>query len=214
MHLQVHAHTSTLDADDLKEFMELLTVDNGASLKNLVGSKSLTEEQMVTFTGLRYDQLGELAATLKTARNSRVRSVFEALVIFLFKLRTGTSNRTIAAIFGLQDHQQVSDIMESVLNSFEKDVLPHKFGYAACVREDLIERETSPFVRTLFGTNALALIYYGTYLRHGKSSNNAYQRKTYSGQKHGHLVKPFTICTTTGYIVNMLTPAVGTMLKS
>ena len=37
-----------------------------------------------------------------------------------------------------------------------------------------------------------------------------YQRKSYSGQKKRHLCKPFTVCTTTGYIVDMLGPFEGT----
>jgi len=45
------------------------------------------------------------------------------------------------------------------------------------------------------------LICDGTYLRHQKSANNAYQRKSYSVQKKSPLVKPFTITTTNGYIV-------------
>ena len=48
------------------------------------------------------------------------------------------------------------------------------------------------------------------YIYHQKSSNNFYQRKSYSGQKKRHLCKPFTVCTTTGYIVDMLGPFEGT----
>lgn len=50
------------------------------------------------------------------------------------------------------------------------------------------------------------MIYDGTYIRHGKSANSSYQRKSYSGQKKQHLIKPFTICTTTGYVVEILGP--------
>ena len=117
-------------------------------------------------------------------------------------MRTSTSNRTIAALFDLRDPQHVSDIMDSVLAPFESDALPHRFGLSACIRYDLIRNETSPFVNKLYGTDALASIYDGTYLRHGKSANNAYQKKSFSGQKKTQLCKPFTICTTTGYIVD------------
>lgn len=44
------------------------------------------------------------------------------------------------------------------------------------------------------------------YLRHQKSSNNAYQRKSYSGQKKSHLCKPFTVCTTNGFVVDVPGP--------
>ena len=44
-----------------------------------------------------------------------------------------------------------------------------------------------------------------------KSKNNEYQRKSYSGQKKTSLCKPFTICTTNGYIVDTVGPFNGTM---
>ncbi|XP_043264042.1 uncharacterized protein LOC122404178 [Colletes gigas] len=43
-----------------------------------------------------------------------------------------------------------------------------------------------------------------------KSSNNEYQRKSFSGQKKVPLCKPFTICTTDGYIVDILGPYYAT----
>lgn len=45
-----------------------------------------------------------------------------------------------------------------------------------------------------------------TCIRHQKSSNNEYQRKSYSGQKKVPLCKPFIICTKSGYVVDMLGP--------
>ncbi|RYA67953.1 hypothetical protein DD595_25825, partial [Enterobacter cloacae complex sp. 4DZ3-17B2] len=59
----------------------------------------------------------------------------------------------------------------------------------------------------LFDSNdKLFLICDGTYARHQKSSNNDYQRKSYSGQKKVPLCKPFTICTTDGYVVDIAGP--------
>lgn len=52
----------------------------------------------------------------------------------------------------------------------------------------------------------LILICDETYARYEKRSNNEYQRKSYSPQKKVLLCKPFTICTTDGYIVDMLGP--------
>ena len=59
----------------------------------------------------------------------------------------------------------------------------------------------------MFDSNRqLILILDGTYARHQKSSNNAFQIKSYSGQKKVPLCKPFTIYTTDGYVVDMLGP--------
>lgn len=75
-------------------------------------------------------------------------------------------------------------------------------------RNDLIQNNSSPLVNRLYHdlNDKLVLICDGTYARHQKGTNNAYQRKSFSGQKKVSLCKPFTICTTNEYIVDMLGP--------
>lgn len=68
-------------------------------------------------------------------------------------------------------------------------------------------KETSLTASLLHNFNdSLGIICDGTYLRHEKSSNNLYQRKSYSGQKKTPLCKPFTMCTTNGYIIDLAGP--------
>lgn len=57
----------------------------------------------------------------------------------------------------------------------------------------------------------MAVILDGLYIKHEKSKNNEYQRKSFSGQKKMPLCKPFTICTTTGYIMDTAGPFNGNM---
>ena len=70
----------------------------------------------------------------------------------------------------------------------------------------------SDLVNELFDLNKdqFAAISDGTYVYCQKSSNNQFQRKTYSGQKKRHLVKPFVICATDGYIVDVFGPYAAT----
>ena len=91
--------------------------------------------------------------------------------------------------------------------------MPTYFGFNAKSRENLITNETAYVARKLIDINdtQLALIFDGTYIRHEKSRNNVYQRKSYSGQKKAPLCKPFTICTTNGYVIDMAGPFHGTM---
>ena len=67
-------------------------------------------------------------------------------------------------------------------------------------------------VKRLFELNedCLALIADGTYLYCEKSLNNKVQRKTYSGQKKRHLIKPFIIVTSDGHIVDVFGPYAAT----
>ena len=66
---------------------------------------------------------------------------------------------------------------------------------------------TTDVSKMLFNfTDELMLICDGTYDRHQKSSNNEYQRKSYSGLKKVSLCNPSTICTTTGRVLDMAGP--------
>ena len=176
MRLELAAKSSLMDKEDLIAHFEVLANEAGATIKDKVGNFSLTYEHIKLFTGLTYDELSSVASSLTSMRNVEGRSIIQALVIFLFKMRTGNSNAMVAGVFGLSRPQQVSEILDSIIKSFEKDVLPFRFGFSARSRSDLIMNETSDFVKALFGESVgLALIYDGTYLRHGKSANNCYQ---------------------------------------
>ena len=144
---------------------------------------------------------------LISLRNSHSHSAIQALVVFLFKLCSGNSNKMLSSILQLKNEHNVSDYCDSVMRSFEADVLPHCFGLDSLNRDDLIRDHTTDMAKKLFNTNnKLFLICDGTYARHQKSTNNEYQMKSYSGQKKVPLCKPFTICTTDGLIVDMLGP--------
>ena len=81
-------------------------------------------------------------------RESSGRNILQALVVFLFKMRTGNYNQIISASLGTISEQEVSEYCKSVLNSFEKDVLPNKFGLiAAEVDRDFLLTQTSPVAR-------------------------------------------------------------------
>ena len=82
------------------------------------------------------------------------------------------------------------------------------FGLHTKSRQYFIENETALVARKLFNFDQtqLAIIFEGTYIRHEKSRNNEYQRKSYFRQKKVPLCKPFTICTTNGYILDIAGP--------
>lgn len=205
--IKIHSLKSTIDADDLKKLLNELARTSESNIVDKIGDYSLSEDHIKVFTGLSWENIQELSQMLTSLRNSHSRNVTQALVTFLFKLRTGNSNALIAAVLGLQREQQVSEFSDSVISSFEKDVLPAHLGFSAVSREQLIQNETSRMAQTLLKLNdRLAVIFDGTYVHHEKSSNNEYQRRSYSGQKKKPLCKPFTIVTTNGYIIDTLGP--------
>lgn len=117
----------------------------------------------------------------------------------------------IAAILQLDQEQLVSEYCTSVMKSFEKDMLSSRFGFNLnkidISKQDLIDFHTINIAKKLFNSNdKLMLICDGTYARHQKNSNNEYQRKSYSNQKKVPLCKTFTICTTTGRVIDIVGP--------
>lgn len=210
--IRIHSPRSSIDVHDLKHFFEEFAIRSEAELVDKIGDWTLSEDRLKVFTGLSWENVNELTSMLTSLRNSQTRNVTQALVTFLFKLRSGNSNNVIAACLGLKRQQQVSEYCDSVIKSFEKDILPVNLGVHALSRDELILKKTSRMAKKLYGlTNQLVLIFDGTYVSHEKSKNNEYQRRSYSVQKKKPLCKPFTICTTNGYIIDTFGPYAATM---
>lgn len=131
-HIQIFSTKSSIDVDDLKLFLNQLAIKSESNIVDRIGDYTLSEERLKVFTGLIWDNISELLNMLTSLKNSKSRNVTQALVTFLFKLRTGNSNKQIAAVLGLEREQQVSEFCNSVIHSFEKDVLPIHLG--RCIR--------------------------------------------------------------------------------
>lgn len=204
--LRIYSNTSTFEVSDLENLMKQLSVSSDSVLLDKIGDYSFPEERLKVLTGLTWENLTKLRTMMTSMRNSETRDVIQAIVVFLFKLRTGNSNAVISSVLGLQREQLVSDYVQSVMKSFEQDVLPKYFGINASSRQNILNH-SSEIATKLFELNdQLMIICDGTYIRHQKSTNNEYQRKSYSGQKKVPLFKPFTVCTTNGYVIDMLGP--------
>ena len=79
--------------------MKTLFIKCNATLFDKIGECSLLEKEIEVFTGLTWDQLNDLKDKMISLRNSSCRSVIQALVLFLFKLCTGNSNKIISSVF-------------------------------------------------------------------------------------------------------------------
>ncbi|XP_026464766.1 uncharacterized protein LOC113367370 [Ctenocephalides felis] len=207
--LRIYSNTSLVPQKEISIFLNALA-DTSVSLFKQIDNLSISSEQIKILTGFNLEVIAEISKMLRSMKNSNNRNIFQALVIFLFKLKTGNSNQVIAGVFNISK-RQVSHYYKQILIGFEKDILDQNFGLESFTRTQLIS-ETSYNAQKILGlTNEqLALICDGTYIRHEKSTNNEYQRKSFSGQKRVPLCKPFTICTTNGFIVDFLGPYLAT----
>lgn len=206
--LSIYSNSSIIEVSELTKLLKGFSARVDRNLFDRIPDFSIPEKSLMIFTGLNWEQLIQLREMMTILRSSHNRDVTQALIVFLLKLRSGNSNNMIAAILGIEWSQRISDFVNSVMRSFKVDVLPSRFGIHATSREDLIAHHTTAIAQKLhnLGDDQLMLIGDGTYLRHQKSSNNNYQRRSYSGQKKCHLTKPFTLCMPDGFVVDVLGP--------
>jgi hypothetical protein len=165
-------------------------------------SSSPLEDDSLKLIGFSKDEFLYIVDYLNNTKESIKRTKQQALFIYLFWLRHGLSMETIATLFDIsfQDVSRYCFQIRSGLKSFVEDNL----GVKRYSRDDWLAHNTE-MVSKLFieKENQLILIADGTYCYCEKSSNNSFQRMTYSGQKKRHLVKPFVVCVADGTIVDI-----------
>ncbi|CAF1094076.1 unnamed protein product [Brachionus calyciflorus] len=139
-------------------------------------------------------------------KDSANRTKSQALAIYLFGLKTGMSQNIIAAYFDTDLSQQnVSNYCNQIRQDLNKYFVTLNLGVKHMNRDHLCSRN-SVFVKQFCENQEntkIALIGDATYLYCGKSSNNVFQRMSYSVQKGRSLVKPFILCAPDGYIVDI-----------
>ena len=94
--------------------------------------------------------------------------------------------------------------MQQVRDAFVKDFIPNNLGVGHLTRNEWLANYRE-LTNEIFNAkeSQLILVVDGTYCHCQKSSNNYFQRKTFSVQKKTHLVKPFLFSTSNGKIVDV-----------
>lgn len=146
--IEIFSKECSIEVSELTKFLDTLSDKVDARLHDQIGEYAISEERIRTLTGHTWDNIIELRSMMTSMRNSEVRNVIQALVIFLFKLRSGNSNNCIAAILGLEEKQVASSI-DSVLNSFKNEVLPKHFGIDAFSREFFISHNPAKMLHNV-----------------------------------------------------------------
>jgi hypothetical protein len=125
-------------------------------------------------------------------KNSNIRSIRVALAVFLAKMRLGLSNHVLACLFHLKSKRTVSRIFHQVREALMKTFVPLNLGFQHISRNEILADHQTVIATELLTSepDEIVLIADGTYLFCQKSSNNEFQRRTYSNHKHRHLVKP------------------------
>ena len=123
--------------------------------------------------------------------NSNIRSVRVSLVGFLTKLRLGLSDRAVACLFRRKSKRIVSRIFHQIREALMKYFVPINLGFQY-ITSNAVHHYHQTVIATELLTNQsdqIVLTVDGTYFYCQKSSNNEFQKRTYSNHKHRHLIK-------------------------
>ena len=125
-------------------------------------------------------------------------------IFYLFDFVEGIDQFTIATLFKIKNQHDISRILSQVREELNKNFVPCHLGPQTLTRIEWLNHN-SHISKSLFDASneQLILVADGTYCYCQKSSNNAFQRKTWSTHKGRHLVKPFVICTSDGHILDI-----------
>ncbi|KAL3265518.1 hypothetical protein HHI36_009722, partial [Cryptolaemus montrouzieri] len=121
--IQAYSITSVLTAEEICFFLTKLSDSTNLTFLDKTSSE-LSDRQLFYFANFNSAQLQVLKQLLVSMRSKNSRNIIKTLVVCLFELRTEASNNFIAFVFEIDNEIKISDFCESVINSFEGDVLP------------------------------------------------------------------------------------------
>lgn len=152
------------------------------------------------------DQFEDLLQYLSPMRNTSIRSVRVALAIYLTKFRLGLSNSVLASMFHLSYRRSVSRIIHSVRKTMMETFVPDYIGFRHIDRRTIIEQHSSAIANDLLldSNDQIAVVVDGTYLYVQKSTNNEFQRRSYSMHKYRNLVKVIEFFVKTEFKMNLI----------
>ena len=207
-------HRVKLGGDELnKLFKYIREMDATTStLFNQFRYLQKTPEKLFTdHTNFTKDEFSFILNELKSLKHSPTRTREQALAVYLTWLKTGIPQSTLSAFFGMDSRIKVSHFCCQVREAFVKDFVHTFLGCNSLNRTEWLNKNTD-LVKELFSLSEeqFCLIADGTYLYCQKSENNKMQRLLYSGQKKRHLIKPFIVSTSNGYIIDVFGPFAAT----
>ena len=144
---------------------------------------------------------------LCSLNHSGVRSVRTALAILLVKLHTALPSSILSTLFAIRK-RTINTIIASVCRDFIRSFVPTFLGFNHITRQEIIDKHTTVFAKTLFGggQDVAITIADGTYIYIEKSSNYSFQRRSYSTHKSQSLLKPMLVVASDGYIITVIGP--------
>ena len=112
----------------------------------------IDDKTCIRTTGFTIREFQTIKEYLKDMRNREERSINQALAVYLFWLKTGLDQETLAAYFGIDDRRVVARYCEQIRDGLLKYFVPKNLGTQHLSRQEWINNNT-PIVEELFVKN-------------------------------------------------------------
>ncbi len=176
----------------------------------------LDEKLCTEVTGMSKERFLQLVSFInnKTLYDTKARCKAELIAIYIFWLRKGIDQLSLSFLKSKSNQQQMSHYLSQARMAIYKDFTPQFLG--ADKSRDFYLRHNNTTVNVLhcLKEDELAVIADGTYTRIEKSANSNFQYASYSVQKLDNLMKPFILCSSDGYIIDVYGPFMATLNDS
>lgn len=100
--LYAQSNSSKLEPTEVKQYLEWLSNMSESPLRLEIGDLTLSPELLKAVTELTWYNIDVLRKLMTSIKNSSTKHVIVAIVIFLFKLRTGNSNAVLLPLLDLK----------------------------------------------------------------------------------------------------------------
>jgi len=166
----------------------------------------ITEKYCHQITGWTKSQFMRFCNYITSINNTENRTREELIAMYRYWLRKGLDQYSLALLKTQSSQQQISYYLSSIRIAINKDFVKY---YLGCEKKrDFFLRHNNISTVKLHQLNneELAIFADATYCRIEKSADNLFQYNTWSQQKLDLLIKPFIICCSDGYIIDVYGP--------
>lgn len=103
----------------------------------------LSDADYKTLLRVSMDQFIDLNQHVISMRNTKERTIRNAIGIFLFKMKCGLSNTLIATLFGVSSRRQVARIIHQTRTALVRDFVPLHLGFSHMSRDTIVNDHTT-----------------------------------------------------------------------
>jgi len=199
--------TESVKKEEKEVKEEILIESSNEILTQKLDFEQITERRCKALTGLTLANLKSLCAYIKNEPPVRLTKL-TCVGFYMMRLRLDLSTSALGSLYIEPSEYQAKEIVKYVRIELFNNFTCLHLGTKNINRKDVIDKKSTTMAKILLSAedDSIITIWDATYIYINKSSSFELQRVTYSGHKYRNLVKFMIVCTTGGYILEVIGP--------